>query len=134
MHRALAQLMLDVHTEQHGYVEMYVPYLVNQDSLYGTGQLPKFGEDLFHTELSNKKFSLIPTAEVPLTNLLRNEIVDESELPIKMCAHTPCFRSGKSYPSITFRRNQCRTEGKAPATSALLITSLPPLRINNSVV
>ena len=93
MHRALAQLMLDVHTEQHGYVEMYVPYLVNQDSLYGTGQLPKFGEDLFHTELSNKKFSLIPTAEVPLTNLLRNEIVDESELPIKMCAHTPCFRS-----------------------------------------
>jgi seryl-tRNA synthetase len=93
MHRALAQLMLDVHTEQHGYVEMYVPYLVNQDSLYGTGQLPKFGEDLFHTELSNKKFSLIPTAEVPLTNLLRNEIVEEAELPIKMCAHTPCFRS-----------------------------------------
>jgi seryl-tRNA synthetase len=93
MHRALAQLMLDVHTEQHGYLEMYVPYLVNQDSLYGTGQLPKFGEDLFHTELSNKKFSLIPTAEVPLTNLLRNEIVDEAELPIKMCAHTPCFRS-----------------------------------------
>ena len=72
---------------------MYVPYLVNQDSLYGTGQLPKFGEDLFHTDLSNKKFSLIPTAEVPLTNLLRNEIVEEAELPIKMCAHTPCFRS-----------------------------------------
>jgi len=93
MHRALAQLMLDVHTEQHGYLEMYVPYLVNQDSLYGTGQLPKFGEDLFHTELSNKKFSLIPTAEVPLTNLLRNEIVEEADLPIKMCAHTPCFRS-----------------------------------------
>jgi len=93
MHRALAQLMLDVHTEQHGYLEMYVPYLVNQDSLYGTGQLPKFGEDLFHTELSNKRFSLIPTAEVPLTNLLRNEIVEEAELPIKMCAHTPCFRS-----------------------------------------
>ena len=93
MHRALAQLMLDVHTEHHGYLEMYVPYLVNQDSLYGTGQLPKFGEDLFHTELSNKKFSLIPTAEVPLTNLLRNEIVEEAELPIKMCAHTPCFRS-----------------------------------------
>ncbi|TWX51612.1 serine--tRNA ligase [Colwellia hornerae] len=93
MHRALAQLMLDVHTEEHGYQEMYVPYLVNQDSLYGTGQLPKFGEDLFHTDLSNKKFSLIPTAEVPLTNLLRNEIVEETELPIKMCAHTPCFRS-----------------------------------------
>jgi seryl-tRNA synthetase len=93
MHRALAQLMLDVHTEEHGYLEMYVPYLVNQDSLYGTGQLPKFGEDLFHTELSNKKFSLIPTAEVPLTNLVRNEIVEEAELPIKMCAHTPCFRS-----------------------------------------
>jgi len=93
MHRALAQLMLDTHTEEHGYQEMYVPYLVNQDSLYGTGQLPKFGEDLFHTELSSKKFSLIPTAEVPLTNLVRNEIVEEDDLPIKMCAHTPCFRS-----------------------------------------
>ena len=93
LHRALAQFMLDVHTEEHGYEEMYVPYLVNQDSLYGTGQLPKFGEDLFHTDLNNKKFSLIPTAEVPLTNLLRDEIVEESDLPIKMCAHTPCFRS-----------------------------------------
>ena len=93
LHRALAQFMLDVHTEEHGYLEMYVPYLVNATSLYGTGQLPKFGEDLFHTDLSNKKFSLIPTSEVPLTNLLRDEIVDESELPIKMTAHTPCFRS-----------------------------------------
>ena len=93
LHRALAQFMIDVHTEEHGYQEMYVPYLVNHDSLYGTGQLPKFGEDLFHTELSSKKFSLIPTAEVPLTNLVRDEIVDESELPIKMVAHSPCFRS-----------------------------------------
>ncbi|WP_448211600.1 serine--tRNA ligase [Colwellia sp. MEBiC06753] len=93
MHRALAQFMLDVHSEEHGYEEMYVPYLVNHDSLYGTGQLPKFGEDLFHTDLSNKTFSLIPTAEVPLTNLVRDEIVDEKDLPIKMTAHTPCFRS-----------------------------------------
>ena len=93
LHRALAQFMIDVHTEEHDYQEMYVPYLVNQDSLYGTGQLPKFGEDLFHTELANKKFSLIPTAEVPLTNLVRDEIVDEAELPIKMVAHSPCFRS-----------------------------------------
>ena len=93
LHRALSQFMLDVHTEEHGYQEMYVPYLVNQDSLYGTGQLPKFGEDLFHTDLSNKKFSLIPTSEVPLTNLVRDEIVDEADLPIKMTAHTPCFRS-----------------------------------------
>ena len=93
LHRALAQFMLDVHTEEHGYTEMYVPYLVNQDSLYGTGQLPKFGEDLFHTDLSNKKFSLIPTSEVPLTNLVRDEIIDEVDLPIKMTAHTPCFRS-----------------------------------------
>lgn len=93
LHRALAQFMLDMHTEQHGYQEMYVPYLVNSDSLFGTGQLPKFGEDLFHTDLSNKKFSLIPTSEVPLTNLVRDEIVDEAELPIKMTAHTPCFRS-----------------------------------------
>lgn len=93
LHRALTQFMLDVHTEEHGYQEMYVPYLVNQDSLFGTGQLPKFGEDLFHTDLNNKKFSLIPTAEVPLTNLVRDEIVEEAELPIKMTAHTPCFRS-----------------------------------------
>jgi len=93
LHRAIAQFMLDTHTEQHGYQEMYVPYLVNADSLFGTGQLPKFGEDLFHTDLSTKKFSLIPTSEVPLTNLVRDEIVDESELPIKMTAHTPCFRS-----------------------------------------
>lgn len=93
LHRALAQFMLDVHTQEHGYDEMYVPYLVNANSLYGTGQLPKFGEDLFHTDLSGKKFSLIPTSEVPLTNMYRDEIVDESELPIKMTAHTPCFRS-----------------------------------------
>ena len=93
LHRAIAQFMLDTHTEQHGYQEMYVPYLVNADSLFGTGQLPKFGEDLFHTNLSTKKFSLIPTSEVPLTNLVRDEIVDENELPIKMTAHTPCFRS-----------------------------------------
>ncbi|XQW86867.1 serine--tRNA ligase [Thalassotalea piscium] len=93
LHRALSQFMLDTHSELHGYQEMYVPYLVNHQSLYGTGQLPKFGEDLFHTDLANRQFSLIPTAEVPLTNLLRDEIVEESELPIKMCAHTPCFRS-----------------------------------------
>lgn len=93
LHRAIAQFMLDTHTEQHGYQEMYVPYLVNADSLFGTGQLPKFGEDLFHTDLSTKKFSLIPTSEVPLTNLVRDEIVDEADLPIKMTAHTPCFRS-----------------------------------------
>jgi seryl-tRNA synthetase len=93
LHRALAQFMLDTHTQEHGYEEMYVPYLVNHDSLYGTGQLPKFGEDLFHTDLNNKTFSLIPTAEVPLTNLVRNEIVDEDALPVKMTAHTPCFRS-----------------------------------------
>ncbi|NQY50385.1 MAG: serine--tRNA ligase, partial [Colwellia sp.] len=73
LHRAIAQFMLDTHTEEHGYLEMYVPYLVNPTSLFGTGQLPKFGEDLFHTDLSNKKLSLIPTSEVPLTNLVRDE-------------------------------------------------------------
>ncbi|GAA6173390.1 serine--tRNA ligase [Colwellia sp. KU-HH00111] len=93
LHRALAQFMLDMHTQEHGYQEMYVPYLVNAASLYGTGQLPKFGEDLFHTDLSGKNFSLIPTSEVPLTNMYRDEIVDEADLPIKMTAHTPCFRS-----------------------------------------
>ena len=93
LHRALSQFMLDVHSEEHGYQEMYVPYLVNHESLYGTGQLPKFGADLFHTDLGSKTFSLIPTAEVPLTNLVRDEIVDEADLAIKMIAHTPCFRS-----------------------------------------
>ncbi|MDP2570865.1 serine--tRNA ligase [Vibrio penaeicida] len=101
LHRAIAQFMLDLHTDEHGYSEMYVPYLVNADSLYGTGQLPKFGEDLFHTEpLTEKvndeeprKLSLIPTAEVPVTNMVRDTITDEADLPIKMTAHTPCFRS-----------------------------------------
>ncbi len=98
MHRALSQFMLDLHTSQHGYTEMYVPYLVNHDSLYGTGQLPKFGNDLFHTrpleeEADSSNYALIPTAEVPLTNLVRDEIIDEDTLPIKMTAHTPCFRA-----------------------------------------
>lgn len=100
MHRALVQFMLDTHADKHGYTEMYVPYLVNKDSLFGTGQLPKFAGDLFHTKgLINddgeeqEGFSLIPTAEVPLTNCARDEIYDEKELPIKMTAHTPCFRS-----------------------------------------
>ena len=96
LHRALAQFMLDTHTAEHGYTEMYVPYLVNADSLYGTGQLPKFGEDLFHTQPATEEgqgLSLIPTAEVPLTNLARDEIFAAKDLPIKMTAHTPCFRS-----------------------------------------
>ena len=96
MHRALAQFMLDKHTREHGYAEVYVPYLVNSESLFGTGQLPKFGEDLFHTKPATEEgqgLSLIPTAEVPLTTIVRDTIIDESQLPIKMTAHTPCFRS-----------------------------------------
>jgi len=96
MHRALTQFMLDLHTQEHGYTEAYVPYLVNADSLRGTGQLPKFSEDLFHTNPANEEgtgLMLIPTAEVPLTNLMRDEIVDDSVLPLKFTAHTPCFRS-----------------------------------------
>ncbi|WP_272972413.1 serine--tRNA ligase [Alteromonas australica] len=96
LNRAIAQFMLDVHTQEHGYQEMYVPYLVNADSLYGTGQLPKFGEDLFHTKPATEEgqgLSLIPTAEVPLTNIARDEILDAKTLPVKMTAHTPCFRS-----------------------------------------
>ncbi|OAT34259.1 seryl-tRNA synthetase [Buttiauxella brennerae ATCC 51605] len=98
LHRALSQFMLDLHTEQHGYIENYVPYLVNHETLYGTGQLPKFGGDLFHTrpldeEAGSSNYALIPTAEVPLTNLVRDEILDEDDLPLKMTAHTPCFRS-----------------------------------------
>lgn len=94
LHRALAQFMLDVHTAEHGYTEVYVPYLVNADSMRGTGQLPKFEEDLFHVPRSDAdKLYLIPTAEVPVTNLLRDEIVAAEALPLKFVAHTPCFRS-----------------------------------------
>ncbi|WP_334327664.1 serine--tRNA ligase [Gilliamella apicola] len=98
LHRAITQFMLDLHTEQHGYAEIYVPYLVNQATLFGTGQLPKFAGDLFHTkpldeESESSNYALIPTAEVPVTNLVRDEILDESALPLKMTAHTPCFRS-----------------------------------------
>lgn len=96
MHRALIQLMLDTHTEQHGYQETYVPYLVNPESLFGTSQLPKFAEDLFTvqgTTQDNKPLYMIPTAEVPLTNSVRDTIVEEADLPLKMTAHTPCFRS-----------------------------------------
>ncbi|MFS1538152.1 MAG: serine--tRNA ligase [Candidatus Phlomobacter fragariae] len=98
LHRALAQFMLDLHTEQHGYVETYVPYLVNHATLYGTGQLPKFSEDLFHIKLlkeqqSNQQYAFIPTAEVPVTNLVRDEILAAEILPIRLTAHTPCFRS-----------------------------------------
>ncbi|MCL1114127.1 serine--tRNA ligase [Shewanella basaltis] len=96
LNRALGQFMLDLHTTEHGYTEAYVPLLVNEDSLLGTGQLPKFGEDLFHTKPATEEgqgLSLIPTAEVPLTNYVRDMIVDESELPMKMTALTSCFRS-----------------------------------------
>ena len=100
LHRALAQFMLDVHTGEHGYTEVYVPYLVNTDSMRGTGQLPKFEEDLFHVPrysnqpgTDSEKLYLIPTAEVPVTNLLRDEIVPAEALPLKFVAHTPCFRS-----------------------------------------
>ena len=98
LHRALAQFMLDTHTEQHGYTETYVPYLVNADSMRGTGQLPKFEEDLFRVprvmgDEGEKNFYLIPTAEVPVTNMVRDEIVPLEQLPLKFVAHTPCFRS-----------------------------------------
>ena len=101
LHRAIAQFMLDLHTEQHGYTEAYVPYLVNHDTLYGTGQLPKFSEDLFHTKPLEgqdpnevqRTYALIPTAEVPVTNLVLGDILEAENLPLKMTAHTPCFRS-----------------------------------------
>jgi seryl-tRNA synthetase len=92
MQRALIQFMLDVHTREHGYEETYVPYLVQADALVGTGQLPKFEQDLFRTE-GDPPFYLIPTAEVPLTNLVRGSILDADSLPRRLVAHTPCFRS-----------------------------------------
>ena len=100
LHRALSQFMLDVQTQEHGYTECYVPYIVNGDSLRGTGQLPKFEEDLFAArkggqegEAENAALYLIPTSEVPLTNFVRDEVVAEAQLPLKFTAHTPCFRS-----------------------------------------
>jgi seryl-tRNA synthetase len=101
LHRALSQFMLDLHVEEQGYTECCVPYLVNARTLTGTGQLPKFKEDLFHTSLDgtcepdgvSRRFCLIPTAEVPLTNLVAGKILDEGDLPLKVTAHTPCFRS-----------------------------------------
>ncbi|MFZ1388098.1 MAG: serine--tRNA ligase [Thiolinea sp.] len=92
LHRALIQFMLDTHTQQHGYTELYVPYMVNAESLRGTGQLPKFAEDLF--KLNNEQgYYLIPTSEVPVTNLVRDTIVEAASLPLKFTSHTPCFRS-----------------------------------------
>ncbi|MEO7404533.1 MAG: serine--tRNA ligase [Burkholderiales bacterium] len=94
LHRALAQFMLDVHTAEHGYTEVYAPYLVNAKSMFGTGQLPKFKEDLFAVPRGDLgDFYLIPTAEVPVTNLVRDEIVALEKLPLKFVCHSPCFRS-----------------------------------------
>jgi seryl-tRNA synthetase len=90
LHRALAQFMLDLHTREHGYTEIHAPYLVSPDSMRGTGQLPKFHEDLFHIEADN--FYLIPTAEVPVTNMVRESILPAAELPLRLVCHTPCFR------------------------------------------
>ena len=94
LHRALAQFMVDTHTAEHGYTELYVPYLVNAASMFGTGQLPKFEEDLFPVPRSDGgKFYLIPTAEVPVTNIVRDELLSADALPLKFVSHTPCFRS-----------------------------------------
>ena len=91
LHRALVNYMMDIHTDKNGYTEYNVPYIVNSSSLIGTGQLPKFEEDLF--KIADSDLYLIPTAEVPLTNIYRNKIIDESDLPVKIVSHTPCFRS-----------------------------------------
>ncbi len=92
LHRALIRFMIDVHTQQHGYEEIYVPYIVNSDSLYGTGQLPKFADDQFKL-VGEQNYFLIPTAEVPVTNTVRDVILEENKLPLKYVCHTPCFRS-----------------------------------------
>jgi seryl-tRNA synthetase len=93
LHRALGQFMLDLHTREHGYTEVYVPYLVRPEALIGTGQLPKFAADLFAVQGGPQAYFLIPTAEVPVTNLAREQILDPAALPLKYVAHTPCFRS-----------------------------------------
>jgi seryl-tRNA synthetase len=93
LERALANFMLDLHTKEHGYTEILPPYMVNSDSMYGTGQLPKFAADLFRVPHGDKDLWLIPTAEVPVTNLYRDEVLDSARLPVKLTAYTPCFRS-----------------------------------------
>ena len=93
LHRALAQFMLDVHTREHGYTEVYVPYLVNAQSMFGTGQLPKFEADLFAVPKDDGRLYLIPTAEVPVTNIVRDMLLTHDALPLKFVSHTPCFRS-----------------------------------------
>ena len=93
LERSLANFMLDLHTCEHGYTEVLPPYMVNSDSMYGTGQLPKFATDLFKVVHADKDFWLIPTAEVPVTNLYRNEVLDAAQLPVSLTAYTPCFRS-----------------------------------------
>jgi seryl-tRNA synthetase len=93
LERALANFMLDVHTREHGYTEVLPPYIVNEKSMYGTGQLPKFKSDLFRVEDPERELYLIPTAEVPLTNLYRDEVIDSERLPLKVTAYSPCFRS-----------------------------------------
>ena len=93
LHRALIQFMINLHVLEHGYVETYAPYLVNEQTLIGTGQLPKFKEDLFHIDAENHNLYLIPTAEVPVTNFVADSIVESKQLPLKFVAHTPCFRS-----------------------------------------
>src|SRR5712692_5046530 len=93
LERALANFMLDLHTREHGYTEVLPPYMVNSDSMYGTGQLPKFASDLFRVPHGDKELWLIPTAEVPVTNLYRDEVLDGARLPISLTAYTPCFRS-----------------------------------------
>jgi len=108
LHRALGQFMLNLHVNEHGYEELYVPYLVNEQSLLGTGQLPKFSEDLF--KLADTNYWLIPTAEVPVTNIVRDTILDSQQLPLKFACHTPCFRAesgtyGKDTRGI-FRQHQ----------------------------
>src|SRR5580658_9825811 len=93
LERALANFMLDLHTGEHGYTEVLPPYLVNSESMYGTGQLPKFAQDLFRVPHGEKDLWLIPTAEVPVTNLYRDEVLDQARLPVSLTAYTPCFRS-----------------------------------------
>jgi len=93
LERALANFMLDVHTKEHGYTEVLPPFMVNSDSMYGTGQLPKFADDLFRVPHGDRDLWLVPTAEVPVTNLYRDEVLDNAKLPISLTAYTPCFRS-----------------------------------------
>lgn len=131
LHRGLTQFMLDLHSREHGYEELYVPYMVNRDSLRGTGQLPKFADDLFH--ITGADYFLIPTAEVPVTNLVRDRILDEAELPMKFVAHTLAFAVKREATARTLAASSVSISSKRWSSCTSCIRRGRGMRSTNSL-